>query len=197
MRIKMLIFIGICFCLGFVGCDKVDSNTDSGNEPVDNEATEGKYYATNDIKTITLKHSSGDDPYWHSSDATVFYLDYYYRYSIFLYKGLSFYAQRRKDTYWDFWGSLITVMDCGHISKLTDITSHDIVSNGKSASSSHQTVYTWQWIDFKPQHGYAIKFPTKNDAEVEETKYLRIYAKDYTLDSYGQTSSITIEYSLF
>ena len=47
--------------------------------------------------------------------------------------------------------------------------------------------------EIQPNHGFAILFTTGDG----EKKYMRVYIKDYSLDSSGSLASVTIQYQLY
>lgn len=75
--------------------------------------------------------------------------------------------------------------------KIGDITLKSSIDNGDFTNSYYSMLGTA--LPFYPNHGYATCFVTGDD----ETKYMRIFAKGYTLDKQGALATITLQYQLY
>ena len=104
-------------------------------------------------------------------------------------------SQQRKSGQWDFARSGYSagsgIVDVKEVGKIGDITLKSSIDNGDCINSYNFRL--GMALPFYPNHGYATCFVTSDD----ETKYMRIFAKGYTLDKQGALATITLQYQLY
>ena len=78
----------------------------------------------------------------------------------------------------------IKLMSVGKVDGISNITTKDIQAQGSYSDCS---------VEVQPQYGYAGYFLTEDG----EKKFIRIWVKDYYLDTQGMLYSVTVEYQLY
>ncbi len=198
MNIKKywMVLIIVLISLSTVSCSKDnDNNTSNGANDGNSTEVTTDYTATFSVKTAIvgkeLERSKGS-----YSKGVVFYQDFNNQYWVGEDAGAMYLIHEiRKDGRWNFYDSDIVAIhstECGikDMGKITDIT--NIISKDKinGVGRSYKLKYE---SEFQPNHGYIVLFTT----EEGEQKYLRIFAKDYQLNSGGGLESVTIQYQLY
>ena len=90
-------------------------------------------------------------------------------------------------------GKSCGIKDLGKVSSLSEITGKN-VSGGDKETNFGRADCRYFYVTFQPYHGYAVMFTTENG----EQKYMRIYATaDYSFDTSGQLTSVTLQYQLY
>ena len=149
--------------------------------------------ATTSIKSTTLTAGLG----WDEARTTWVHEDFSRRYGLTLYKGnILVLSQQRKSGQWSFTisGSIGSgIVDVKEVGKIGDITLKSSIENGEFIKMKYSNDYLGMALPFYPNHGYATCFVTGDD----ETKYMRIFAKGYTLDKQGALATITLQYQLY
>ena len=77
------------------------------------------------------------------------------------------------------------------VDKIGDITLKSSINDGNPIYDYYAKF--GMALPFYPNHGYATCFMTGDG----ETKYMRIFAKGYTLDKQGALATITLQYQLY
>lgn len=149
--------------------------------------------ATTSIKSTTLTAGLG----WDEARTTWVHEDFSRRYGLILYEGnILVLSQQRKSGQWDFTiNSSIGsgIVDVKEVGKIGDITLKSSIENGEFIKMKYSNAYLGMALPFYPNHGYATCFVTGDD----ETEYMRIFAKGYTLDKQGALATITLQYQLY
>lgn len=148
--------------------------------------------ATTAIKSTTLTDGAG----WNEARMTWVHEDFSRRYGLTLYEGnILVLSQQRKSGQWAFSRSGYSagsgIVDVKQVGKIGDITLKSSIDNGNFTNSYGFNMGSAQ--PFYPNHGYATCFMTGDG----ETKYMRIFAKGYTLDKQGALATITLQYQLY
>lgn len=187
-----IIMMSICL----FSCSKNDDGNGGGNG--DGTEVKNDYTATADIKTVTLISKS-----YHADvngeNEIIIYEDYNNRYSLLLALGeICLRPEDRKNGYftyrYDYDGEKSGINDLGKISSLQDIMTKEKTNDGWFGDSSqYQGANYCQHSTVQPNHGYSAYFTTEND----KLMFVRIYIKDYTLNTYSDLTSITIQYQLY
>lgn len=147
--------------------------------------------ATTSIKSTTLTAGVG-----LIEGTTWVHEDFSRRYGLTLYEGnILLLSQQRKSGQWDFakagYSAGSGIVDVKEVGKIGDITLKSSINNGDIINSYYSRL--GMALPFYPNHGYATCFVTGDD----ETKYMRIFAKGYTLDKQGALATITLQYQLY
>lgn len=149
--------------------------------------------ATTSIKSTTLTAGLG----WDEARTTWVHEDFSRRYGLTLYEGnILVLSQQRKSGQWSFTiNSSIGsgIVDVKEVGKIGDITLKSSIENGEFIKMEYSNAYLGMALPFYPNHGYATCFVTGDD----ETEYMRIFAKGYTLDKQGALATITLQYQLY
>lgn len=149
--------------------------------------------ATTSIKSTTLTAGLG----WDEARTTWVHEDFSRRYGLTLYEGnILVLSQQRKSGQWSFTiNSSIGsgIVDVKEVGKIGDITLKSSIENGEFIKMEYSYAYLGMALPFYPNHGYATCFVTGDD----ETEYMRIFAKGYTLDKQGALATITLQYQLY
>lgn len=149
--------------------------------------------ATTSIKSTTLTAGLS----WDVARTTWVHEDFSRRYGLILYEGnILVLSQQRKSGQWVFTisGSIGSgIVDVKEVGKIGDITLKSSIENGEFIKIKYSNAYLGMALPFYPNHGYATCFVTGDD----ETKYMRIFAKGYTLDKQGALATITLQYQLY
>lgn len=149
--------------------------------------------ATTSIKSTTLTAGLG----WDEARTTWVHEDFSRRYGLTLYEGnILVLSQQRKSGQWSFTiNSSIGsgIVDVKEVGKIGDITLKSSIENGEFIKMKYSNAYLGMALPFYPNHGYATCFVTGDD----ETEYMRIFAKGYTLDKQGALATITLQYQLY
>lgn len=194
----IIAFIG----LFFTGCSEDntpldDNNGEGGTEtPID-------YTATTDVKTVVLENeaiSGTDKSGFNTKRNKIIYEDFNCCYDL-LYStfcGIVIAPYQRANGKWkcnmNMYGhtmyamtgylSDIKLMSVGKVDGISNITTKDIQAQGSYSDCS---------VEVQPQYGYAGYFLTEDG----EKKFIRIWVKDYYLDTQGMLYSVTVEYQLY
>lgn len=148
--------------------------------------------ATTSIKSTTLTAGVG-----LIEGTTWVHEDFSRRYGLTLYEGnILVLSQQRKSGQWSFTisGSIGSgIVDVKEVGKIGDITLKSSIENGEFIKMKYSNAYLGMALPFYPNHGYATCFVTGDG----ETKYMRIFAKGYTLDKQGALATITLQYQLY
>lgn len=149
--------------------------------------------ATTSIKSTTLTAGVG-----LIEGTTWVHEDFSRRYGLTLYKGnILVLSQQRKSGQWafektDYHNTGSGIVDVKEVGKIGDITLKSSIGNGHYTYDVYSYCFGMN-LPFYPNHGYATCFVTGDD----ETKYMRIFAKGYTLDKQGALATITLQYQLY
>lgn len=149
--------------------------------------------ATTSIKSTTLTAGVG-----LIEGTTWVHEDFSRRYGLTLYEGnILVLSQQRKSGQWafernDYQNAGSGIVDVKEVGKIGDITLKSSIGNGHYAFSIYSYCLGMN-LPFYPNHGYATCFVTGDG----ETKYMRIFAKGYTLDKQGALATITLQYQLY
>ena len=187
-----IIMMSICL----FSCSKNDDGNGGGNG--DGTEVKNGYTATADIKTVTLISKSDHADVNVEREITI-YEDYNNRYRLWLAYGKIClrpdYRENGSFSYrYDTDGEKSGIHDSGKVSSLQDIMTKEKTNDGWfGGSSQYQSANYCQHSTVQPNHGYSAYFTTEND----ELMFVRIYIKDYTLNTYGTLTSITIQYQLY
>ena len=172
-------------------CSKDDGISGDENPPANNTT------ATSEVKSVTLNEFVFDDPYYQniSTWGAFIHDDFSRRYALCLFAGsVAIFAQQRIGGSWQYTGtsqsSGCAILDIGEVSNIHDISTR--YNSGGIAFKDYTHNYGTH-LPFYPKHGYAACFTTGDG----ELKYLRIFAKGYTLDKDGALASITLQYQLY
>lgn len=183
-----IFFIAFLACVALTACGGDDNEPDDPNKGNGTEQT-GNYIATTQVKTAEV-------------GKIVIYEDYNIKYELRIGNGQLlllgytringsweklYYHYRNvygdDFKYYDYSG--YAIMSVGKVNGLSDITKKTIIPE------PYGSMYLFPEI--QPYYGYAAKFKT----EAGETKYLRIYIKDYKLNENGSLKNITVQYQLY
>lgn len=149
--------------------------------------------ATTSIKSTTLTAGVG-----LIEGTTWVHEDFSRRYGLTLYEGnILVLSQQRKSGQWAFERTVYQnagsgIVDVKEVGKIGDITLKSSIGNGHYTFSNYSYCLGMN-LPFYPNHGYATCFVTGDG----ETKYMRIFAKGYTLDKQGALATITLQYQLY
>ena len=188
----MLIIALVSICT--VSCGGDDDDDDLSQKSINNGSTTEiltDYTATASVKTATIKRNAYIGDY-------AFFEDYNNRYSIVIVGGrfIVSHEVRFDGRFTDSYTPIVSsharecgIRDVGMVSNISDIIFKDF-SDPEGMDNSKCLRYS---SVFQPNHGYAVIFTT----EKGEQKYMRVYAKDYSLDSRGELESVTIQYQLY
>lgn len=149
--------------------------------------------ATTSIKSTTLTAGVG-----LIEGTTWVHEDFSRRYGLTLYEGnILVLSQQRKSGQWafernDYQNAGSGIVDVKEVGKIGDITLKSSIGNGHYTFSIYSYCLGMN-LPFYPNHGYATCFVTGDG----ETKYMRIFAKGYTLDKQGALATITLQYQLY
>lgn len=194
---NFLIFILTLLPLVIVSCGGNDDEPNSGNENTSKVTTD--YTASTSVKTVKLTGASGI--YFDEENIINFYEDYNHSYAMYLLDGsicfTHFYRDNGKwscvshwNSYNEFSRATCGIKDAGLVGNISEIRSKDIEDYYGEVISYHLAHFS---ANFQPNHGYAIMFTTESG----EKKYLRLHAKDYSLDDQGSLKSVTVQYQLY
>lgn len=147
--------------------------------------------ATTSIKSTTLTAGVG-----LIEGTTWVHEDFSRRYGLTLYDGnILVLSQQRKNGQWSLAGRYASpgsgIVDVKEVGKIGDITLKSSIDYGNNLTDYTATL--GRALPFYPNHGYATCFVTGDD----EIKYMRIFAKGYTLDKQGALATITLQYQLY
>lgn len=149
--------------------------------------------ATTSIKSTTLTANAGLD------EARTIWVheDFSRRYGLTLYEGnILVLSQQRRSGQWAFAGRYegtgSGIVDIKEVDKIGDITLKSSINDGNLITDIYFINFGMA-LPFYPNHGYATCFVTGDD----ETKFMRIFAKGYTLDKQGALATITLQYQLY
>lgn len=192
MKLRNIFYpvFAVMFSLCLFSCSDDDDDNGGNN---DNTEVKNDYTATTSVKTATLRY--GNDI--KGEDYIVIYEDYNKRYSLLLlYGNICIQPYSRNSGYFNLQndknGNLSGIHDLGQINSLQDITEKEKTSDNWDNRYNGGYGY-YHYSTVQPNHGYSAYFTTEND----ELKFVRIYIKDYTLDTSGTLTSITIQYQLY
>lgn len=149
--------------------------------------------ATTSIKSTTLTAGVG-----LIEGTTWVHEDFSRRYGLTLYEGnILVLSQQRKSGQWafernDYQNAGSGIVDVKEVGKIGNITLKSSIGNGHYTFSIYSYCLGMN-LPFYPNHGYATCFVTGDG----ETKYMRIFAKGYTLDKQGALATITLQYQLY
>lgn len=149
--------------------------------------------ATTSIKSTTLTAGVG-----LIEGTTWVHEDFSRRYGLTLYDGnILVLSQQRKNGQWSLAGRYASpgsgIVDVKEVGKIGDITLKSSIDYGNNLTDYYNTATLGRALPFYPNHGYATCFVTGDD----ETEYMRIFAKGYTLDKQGALATITLQYQLY
>lgn len=187
-----IIMMSICL----FSCSKNDDGNGGGNG--DGTEVKNGYTATADIKTVTLVTQSNREDV-NGENEIIIYEDYNNRYSLLLaYGKICLRPEYRENGHFryrnDYNGEKSGIHDSGKVSSLQDIMTKEKTNDGWTAYSSQYLGANYcQHSTVQPNHGYSAYFTTEND----ELMFVRIYIKDYTLNTDSDLTSITIQYQLY
>lgn len=148
--------------------------------------------ATTSIKSTTLTAGLS----WDVARTTWVHEDFSRRYGLTLYDGnILVLSQQRKNGQWSLADRYASpgsgIVDVKEVGKIGDITLKSSIDYGNNLTEYTATL--GRALPFYPNHGYATCFVT-GDGEI---KYMRIFAKGYTLDKQGALATITLQYQLY
>ena len=182
-----------------IGCSGDDDDDSSQKGDNNGNTTEvlTDYTVTTSIKTIVLEKEFDNYIYLvETGYKYTFYEDYNNSYKIVLWRGQIAVSHLIRSgggwsNYYHVDTSQCGIIDIGKISSITSISTKNFV--GGEGLPDWRGGYCYYSIMFQPQHGYAVMFTTEDG----EQKYMRIYAKDYSLNSQGVLESVIIQYQLY
>lgn len=189
-----ILFIALFACVALTACGGNDDEPDDPNKGNGTEQT-GNYIATTQVKTAEVGNETGKN-----GNIRTIYEDYNNKYKLQIGNG-----QLLLLGYIRINGSWKKLYDCNAYEsdfKYSDHSGYAIMSVGKVNGLSDITKKTiipepygsmYLFPEIQPYYGYAAKFTT----EAGETKYLRIYIKDYKLYESGTLKNITVQYQLY
>ena len=150
--------------------------------------------ATTSIKSTTLTAYAD---YWDETRTIWVHEDFSRRYGLALYDGnILVLSQQRKSGQWSFTSSNNTgsgIIDEKKVGKIGDIIFKSSINDGEPIKEIYFQRTLGRALPFYPNHGYAACFVTGDN----ETKFMRIFAKGYTLDKQGALATITLQYQLY
>lgn len=184
---------------------KESTNNTENNNPEGNNKESSEYIATNQVKTVTIKMISSTEMNSNSvsSGECLVYKDFYYKHTLCVVKGIyvnavaicinSYHGQGGG---WNHLNHCSVIRDVGVVSSIKEID---------TKSSFKYDTYRYSFLDgnnktygnhtpFNPGHGYEVAFYT---GATNDFKWLRIFVKDYTVDSNDVLTSVTLEYQLY
>lgn len=166
-----------------------DDNIGGGDTP---PTSNTNTTATTAIKSTTLTAGAN----WNEARATWVHEDFSRRYGLMLYEGnILVYSQQRQSGQWLFADRYAStgsgIVDIKEVDKIGDITLKSSINDGNPIYDFYAKF--GMALPFYPNHGYATCFVTGDG----ETKYMRIFAKGYTLDKQGALATITLQYQLY
>lgn len=200
MKLRNIFYpvFAVMFSLCLFSCsDDDDDNGGNNDNNDDNTEVKNDYTATASVKTVTLRRGPEYEDDIKGENSIVIYEDYNMRYSLLLADGniciaphsrLNGYFTSQNDRYGNFSG----IHDLGQITSLQDITAKEKTSDNWNGSNYGRGRHS-HYSTVQPNHGYSAYFTTEND----ELKFVRIYIKDYTLNTSSTLTSITIQYQLY
>lgn len=149
--------------------------------------------ATTSVKSTTLTAGAG----WNEARTTWVHEDFSRRYGLILYEGnILVLSQQRQSGQWAFakfgYSAGSGIVDVKEVDKIGDITLKSSINDGNLITDIYFINFGMA-LPFYPNHGYATCFVTGDD----ETKFMRIFAKGYTLDKQGALATITLQYQLY
>lgn len=149
--------------------------------------------ATTSIKSTTLTAGLS----WDVARTTWVHEDFSRRYGLTLYDGnILVLSQQRKNGQWSLADRYASpgsgIVDVKEVGKIGDITLKSSIDYGNNLTE-YYTATLGRALPFYPNHGYATCFVTGDG----KTKYMRIFAKGYTLDKQGALATITLQYQLY
>lgn len=167
--------------VSMISCGGDDDDDFTPNSGGGSSTNTGDYIATTQVKTMKVK-DTGANFGW-----PIIYEDYNKKYELGCSEGrCETRPYIRKDggwklnaTYNSFAG--VGIESVGKVSGLSQITTYCMLTS------------TSNFPDIQPNCGYAVQFETESG----EWKHLRIYVKDYTLDSKGSLETVTYQYQLY
>lgn len=191
-----IFFIAFLACVALTACGGDDDEPDDPNKGNGTEQT-GNYIATTQVKTAEVGYETGKD-----GNIRTIYEDYNIKYELRIGNGqlllLGYFRingswEKRYDYYQNAYGdnfkysvhSGYAIMSVGKVNGLSDITKKTITPEYFGSM--------YLFPEIQPYYGYAATFQT----EAGETKYLRIYIKDYKLHESGTLKNITVQYQLY
>lgn len=198
MKLRNIFYpvFAVIFSLCLFSCsDDDDDNSGNNNNNDDNTELKNDYTATANVKTATLIRGTNYGDNIKGEDNIVIYEDFNSRYSLLLTSGnICLIAEYRED------GSFSTqsassaksgIHDIGQVYNLQDVTEKEKINDEYHSYGLYRGGYFYSTV--QPTHGYSAYFTTEN----EELKFVRIYIKDYTLNTSSTLTSITIQYQLY
>lgn len=199
-------FYKLSLIIAFVGLFLAGCSEE--NTPLDDNSGEGgtetpvDYTATTNVKTVVLENEaiSGTSAKFKTKRNKIIYEDFNCSYDL-LYSNFCgiviapYYRARGEwycsmglhgSTMYAMTGRLsdVKLMSVGKVDGISNITTKDIQTEGEYSDCS---------AEVQPQHGYAGYFLTEDG----EKKFIRLWVKDYELNSQGTLSSVTVEYQLY
>lgn len=159
------------------------------------------YLATTSVKNLKMISNTINSPYTSSGDGETYkyYQDYNHYYVIYLsYGEISIIHYVRKGGNWSGTNDNVPLDECGiidtgEVTAISDILSKNVYGGENVKKTNVRPSLRWYSAEFQPRHGYVVMFTT----EAGEKKYMRVFAKDYSLDNNGVLKSVTIQYQLF
>ena len=159
------------------------------------------YIATTSVKSLKMITNNINSPYISTGDGEtyIYYQDFNNYYVIYLsYGEISIIHFVRNSGGWSSTNVDVPFEECGiqdigEVTAIYDIHSKNVTGGENEKSANARPSFRRYSAEFQPRHGYVIIFTT----EAKEKKYMRVYAKDYSLDNNGVLKSVTIEYQLY
>lgn len=185
--IIMLAMLAVCSTT-FVSCGD-DDNTEIGGGSAGNNTDNYDYKATTNIKTVVLNSLNTDDVI---NSKSVVYEDFYYKYVLCLTNGrIITYPFVRNNGVWEIswisgtrWYYNIGHRDFGKVKNISEVNEKvDIIYEGTVLG---------EFPVAQPQHGYAFAMQAEDGAI-----NMRAYIQDYSLETDGSLSTITVQYQLY
>lgn len=200
-------FYKLSLIIAFVGLFLAGCSEE--NTPLDDNSGEGgtetpvDYTATTNVKTVVLENEAilgANTSGFYTKRHKIIYADFNCSYDL-LYStlhGIVIAPYHRANGGWKCnmdlygntvysetgWLSDVKLMSVGKVDGISNITTKDIQVQGSLSYCS---------AEVQPQYGYAGYFFTEDG----EKKFIRLWVKDYELDSQGTLSSVTVEYQLY
>lgn len=184
----LTIMMVVMLSVSMISCGGDDDDDFTPNSGGGSSTNTGDYIATTQVKTVKIKN----DYY----QGRLIYEDYNRKYELSCERGecriLSYIRENGswKDNLYMIsrtWypGKDVGIESVGKVSGLSQIT--------KYCNSTLEGLGEIRYPDIQPNCGYAAQFKTESG----EWKHLRIYVKDYTLDSQGSLETVTYQYQLY
>lgn len=191
----LTIMMVVMLSVSMISCGGDDDDDFTPNSGGGGSTNTGDYIATTQVKTVKIKNSKYAYSNGNSSsvpDSRIIYEDYNKKYEIGCYLGtVAIFPYVREYSRWSYEffnyrniyeeGKNVGIESVGKVSGLSQITTY---CNKEE---------TYSYPKLQPNYGYAAQFMTENG----EWKHLRIYVKDYTLDSQGSLETVTYQYQLY